>query len=606
MRKTRKVGRISALLVAGALAAAACGGSDDSGETTEETTEETAREGCGGSGTLVWAHEQEPGDMHLDDPENNLTITAWIRAALWEGLYGVSSATEFIPELLAGEAEVVSNDDGSVTANYTLRDGLVWSDGDDLTADDVKYTYDMVMAKGADGEYVYLTSSRDGLETITDFTVNSATEFSITWSAFFAGWKGLFTEVHPSHVFPADPAEAAAAENEALRTWTLDGTPLPSSGPMVFSEWNKGVSMSLVCSSVYHGSTSPDVTNTGTAYVDGVTINFVADTDAQINAMKSGEADIIMPQPQLAFEELANSDDFGVSDKAGPVYEHWGLNLFNKHLKNPLVREAVALAMDKGEVMAGLYTPLFGEALPAEGLGNVYWLSNQSPYVDHAGNAGYGKGDVDGAKAKLEEAGYTLGDDGIYTHPENGKLTLRVGTTGGNALRELQQQLLQAKYKEAGIEIVIENPQGAAYFSEQPFNPDALACASSGGTEGNCDIWDIAQFAWVGGPWPGGMSPAFKTGGGNNLYGYSNATFDAKADECDTTVDDTARAECYNELNRYVTTLELDPENGLFMLPLTQKPSFFSYSTTRLSSVAVAPDANNAGPIVYVVDYKKN
>jgi peptide/nickel transport system substrate-binding protein len=256
--------------------------------------------------------------------------------------------------------------------------------------------------------------------------------------------------------------------------------------------------------------------------------------------------------------------------------------------------------------MAGLYTPLFGEALPAEGLGNVYWMSNQSPYVNHAGDAGYGQGNVDGAKAKLEEAGYTLGADGIYEHPENGKLTLRVGTTGGNALRELQQQLLQAKYKEAGIEIVIDNPQGSAYFSEQPFNPDALACASSGGTEGNCDIWDIAQFAWVGGPWPGGASPAFKTGGGNNLYGYSNTTFDAKADECDATVDDAARADCYNELNRYVTTLELDPENGLFMLPLTQKPSFFAYSATRLSSVAVAPDANNAGPLVYVVDYKKN
>jgi hypothetical protein len=42
------------------------------------------------------------------------------------------------------------------------------------------------------------------------------------------------------------------------------------------------------------------------------------------------------------------------------------------------------------------------------------------------------------------------------------------------------------------------------------------------------------------------------------------------------------------------------------MLPLTQKPSFFAYSATRLSSVAVAPDANNAGPLVYVVDYKKN
>ena len=83
----------------------------------------------------------------------------------------------------------------------------------------------------------------------------------------------------------------------------------------------------------------------------------------------------------------------------------------------------------------------------------------------------------------------------------------------------------------------------------------------------------------------------------------NNDEFDAKADECDGTVDDAERAACYNELDRYVTTLELDPEQGLFMLPLTQKPSFYAYSNQRLSKGAVAPDADAAGPLVYVVDF---
>ena len=55
--------------------------------------------------------------------------------------------------------------------------------------------------------------------------------------------------------------------------------------------------------------------------------------------------------------------------------------------------------MDKSEVMAGLYTPLFGDSLPAEGLGNTYWLSNQSTYENHAGDAGYGAGDIESAQA---------------------------------------------------------------------------------------------------------------------------------------------------------------------------------------------------------------
>lgn len=643
MINTRRSKRLAAIAVGLALVTAACGGDDGEGDaegteaateeatggddtataeiTTEEATEpaeETATatateptEDTGGEaaagGTLVWAHEQEPPDLHLDDPENNLSITSWIRQSMWEGLYGVTASTEFFPELLAEEGVISDNGDGTFTASFKLREGLTWSDGDDLTADDVKYTYDMVMAAdGTDEEgnpaYIYLLGDRTGLDTITDLTVVSPTEFTITWSAFFAGWKALFSEVHPSHVFPADPAEAAAAANEALREWNIGGTVLPSSGPLVFESWERGVQMNLVRNDSYHGSVSPDVVNQGVAAsVDGVQINFVTDTDAQINALLAGEAQIVMTQPQLAFEQLAESEDFTVAASAGPVFEHWGFNMYNPHLSDPLVREAVALAMDKGEVMAGLYTPLFGDLLPAEGLGNTYWLSNQSTYEDHAGAAGYGQGDVDGAKANLEAAGYTLGDDGVYTHPERGRLTLRVGTTGGNRLREIQQQLLQAKYAEAGIEITIDNVEGGAYFSAQPFNEDALACANSGGTEGNCGIWDITQFAWVGGPWPGGQSPAYRTGSGNNPYGYANADFDAKADECDSTLDDAARAACYNELDKFVTTLEVDP-NGLVVLPITQKPSFYGY-TSQLSQAAVSPDANAAGPLVNVVDY---
>ena len=616
----RSTARAVALVAGLSLFFAACGGDDtatdeaaeETAAPTEETTEEsteaestdTATEGdaASGEGILVWAHEQEPPDLHLDDPENNLSITSWIRQSMWEGLYGVSEATSFFPELLAEEAVITENADGSVTGSFTLREGLTWSDGDDLTAEDVEYTYNMVMATDDAGEFIYLTGDRTGLDTITDFTVVSPTEFEITWSEFFAGYPALFGEVHPKHIFPEDPAEAAAAENEALREWTYEGAILPSSGPLVFESWNKGQNMTLARNPSYHGSNSPDVENTGPAHVAGVEIRFVTDTDSQINALLANEAQIIFTQPQTAFETLASDDNFTIASSAGPVYEHWGFNMYNPHLSKPEVREAMALAINKGEVMAGLYTPLFGDSLPAEGLGNVYWMSNQPDYVDHQSEAGYGQGDIDSAKAALESAGYVLGADGIYEHPEDGRLTLRVGTTGGNVLREVQQQLLQAGFAQAGIEIVIDNVEGSAYFSAQPFSEDALACATSGGAEGNCNVWDIAQFAWVGGPWPGGTSPSFLSGSGNNPYGYASAAFDAKAAECDATIDDAERAGCYNELNRYLTTLAVDP-NGLVVIPLTQKPSFYAFSNV-LSSAAVAPDANAAGPLVNVVDYK--
>ncbi|MGA1077480.1 MAG: ABC transporter substrate-binding protein [Nitriliruptoraceae bacterium] len=618
MQKLRFGRRSFAVLGATALILAACG-ADEAEDTAAPTTDgETAAEAPAGlyddcasqTGELVWAHEQEPPDMHLDDPSNNLTITAWIRAAMWEGLYGISEAGAYTPELLAGPATATENADGTVTIAYQLRDGLTWSDGTPLTSADVKHTYDVVM-EGFDRETgeggVYLVGSRLGIRDILpdSWDLASDTEFSFTMEAFFAGWPSLFTEVMPAHAI----ADATAA-NAQLPEWQLaDGSgPLPSSGPMVFGEWNRGVSMGLVRNDAYHGGhpDNVDIKNKGVACVASVRINFVADTDAQINALKAGEADIIMTQPQLQFGEAFGDDpDFTLAASPGPVFEHWGLNTFGRHVSDPDVREALAYAMDKARVMEALYTPLFGEALPAEGLGNTYWLSNSPYYVDNAGNAGYGKGDIAAAAALLEADGYVKGADGIYEHPERGRLTLRVGTTGGNVLRELQQQILQEQLKEAGFEIVIENTPGAAYFGV-PFGEDHIACVVSQGAEGNCETWEITQFAWVGGPWPGGQTGAYLTpqdAGTNNTYGYRNAEFDAFVSACDTIVDDEERAACYNEADAYVTTRTKDP-NGLFMLPLTQKPSFYTYSNRRLEAGAIAPDANNAGPLVYVVDFK--
>ena len=547
----------------------------------------------GAGGTLIWAHEQEPPDMHLDDPSNNLTATAWARQALLDGLYGIDATTSFYPELLAQDAVVNDNGDGTFTLDYVLRDGLTWSDGVALTSRDVQYTCRLILDPD------YLIGDRTGYDLITSFDITSDTEFSITYSAFFAGHPSIFEEIYPSHAL----GETAAEANDNWREWTsVTGDPLPSSGPMVFVEWNRGVNMIMERNELYPGSTSPTAQNTGLAYVDGVQINYVPDTNAQVNALLAGEGHVINAQPQLAFQQLADSEDFTVLTQAGPVFEHWGMNLLNPHLSDPLVREALALAMNKAEVMEGLYTPLFGDALPAEGLGNTYWMSNQAPYNDNAGGAGYGQGDVDTARAKLEEAGYDCSSTPCE-HPERGALSLRVGTTGGNELRELQQQLLQARFGDAGIEITIDNVPGSDYFSERPFAEEAIAAATSGGEEGDPNIWDLTQFAWVGGPWPGGQSASYLCGNGNNPYGYCNPDFDARSAECDATIDDDERAACYNELDKYVTTLEIDP-NGLFMMPITQKPNFFGCLSSVLDQCGVGSDGNDAGPISHVFDYR--
>jgi len=625
MRTNRRLVSLLGVLLAFTLIAAACGDDGGSGSTATDTTAPaattapddtgtattaapaatTAPEASGG--TLIWAHEQEPPDMSLEDPNNNLTITSWIWRAILEGLYGVDSTTSYYPQLLDGEATLTDNGDGTFTVSGSLRPGLVWSDGDPLDTADIVGTFNIdtegctaatndAPADCSNG--VYTIGDRTGLDMITSIDASSATDFSYTLNGFFAGWKGLFGRLFPSHVITN-----ATEANDLFPDWMLaNGDPIPSSGAMIFDSWDRGVAINLVRNDNYNGSVSPDAKNPGVAFIDGVRINFVADTDAQINALKTGEAHVIMTQPQLAFgDRLASDSNITLAASAGPVFEHWGFNLLNDHLSDPNVREALLYALDKGEVVSALYAPLFGDLLPAEGLGATYWLSNQPAYRDH--QADYAGPQIDNAKAKLEASGYTMGSDGIYEHPTKGRLSLRVGTTGGNALRELQEQLIQAQMKKAGIEIVIDNVPGGAYFGERPFSEAALAASASLGAEGDSTIWDITQFAWVGGPWPGGQTAAYKSTSGDNPYGYQNAAFDAKADECDGTVDDAASATCYDELDKFVTQIQADG-SGLVVMPLTQKPSFYAYNSSVLSQNGVSPDANNSGPLENVQDYK--
>ena len=71
---------------------------------------------------------------------------------MWEGLYGDTAAITYFPELLAEEAAVTAKDDGGVTISFRLREGLTWSDGMPLTANDVKFFQDLIMEEGPPDE----------------------------------------------------------------------------------------------------------------------------------------------------------------------------------------------------------------------------------------------------------------------------------------------------------------------------------------------------------------------------------------------------------------------------------------------------------------------
>ena len=146
------------------------------------------------------------------------------------------------------------------------------------------------------------------------------------------------------------------------------------------------------------------------AHLDQILIRLVPDSDAELDALRNDEVDLINPEPTA---DLVNTVRRlpGVRSQARPSlgWEHLTFNLDHPILAELAVRQAIATAIDTQQLVDRLLRPVDPSAQP---LGNRIWLTGQPPYQDHSG--GYGKGDTQAAKRLLERAGWTLGADGVY------------------------------------------------------------------------------------------------------------------------------------------------------------------------------------------------
>ncbi len=542
---------------------------------------------------LVWAHAVEPVGLSIIDPvDGGLYTTSWIREGLLEGLYRVNSEWEQVPELLADDATVAVNNNQSVSITYRLRSGLTWSDGQPLTAGDVEYTHRILMEgclKEADGSAidvsnegcVYPMADRTGYDLVTSFSVADDTTFTVNMAAFYPDWRSLYSQVFARSF--GDDASTVAAN---LETMTAGGRPLPSSGPLVLQNWADH-SMRLAVNERYHGSETAESSG-----VAGVQINFVSDPRSAVAEVGAGTADVAVVGSDLDLLENLGPAVAAVGLPA-VEFEHLGLNLLNSHLGDPLIRQALVRAVDRPE-LASVYGDLVGQGVSADGVGNMFWLPGQAGYQDHQPDAV--AADPTGAGELIEEAGYVRAGDGTYRHPERGTLFLRFLTNSGDSVRVALQERLIDQLTASGFEIRTDNRSGGAYLTEGPFSSEAMEASGSGGATGRSDIWDMVLFAWAGGPWPGLQSGAFRANSGANPYGYDSPEFDAESSRCDGLADDAERADCYQELDTFVTTLDRG-ENGLFVVPLVERPHILIYNPERLDEVPSIVDGPTGGPL---------
>ena len=396
-----------------------------------------------------------------------------------------------------------------LTYDFTLREGVVFSNGSALTASDVQYSFERLLKAAkentdipleiAGGEAV-MKGEADSLE---GFRVLDDTHFSITLSEPNAGFLAELSSPAASIV---DAETMAGAKN-----FGMDPAETIGSGPYIVTEWVSNDHYTLVYNDRYWG---PEPT------VKKMIVKVIADATTQDLMFRNGELDIIdlmkLDSAIVAGTYKAQRADRLVSTpNVGEIF--LCMNENNQYLKDVQVRKAVGMAIDVNLIIQGIY---MGDAQKENCIiPTGVWAHNDA-------QQGFTY-DPEGAKALLQEAGYAGGEV---------KFEIAMDSSA-NTNVQLVCHAISDQLKKAGIEAKVASYDHSAW----------LALRSSGEMDSFVGRWGMDYND------PANIMYTF-FGSAENSKGrsinYPDQDLIARVAAARTIVDDEARLQEYQALDK--------------------------------------------------------
>ncbi|MDQ4095332.1 MAG: ABC transporter substrate-binding protein [Actinomycetota bacterium] len=244
-----------------------------------------------------------------------------------------------------GIAESWESSADGLTWTYHLRDDVVFHDGEPLTSEDVKFTFDTVRENpGAAGAFVDYVQQIDTIKTPDDHTVVMTTkEPSVQMLS-------MYVPILPEHVW----GDVSADELKSFPNEPSIGT-----GPFQAVEWDRGQSVHLVKSDTYFGEEPA---------IDDIYFQIYDNDDTMVQALKRGEVDYIFNPPTDLFLSLRGEPGIETVASPDPSFVELGLNVYEptpesidlgapkESLGNPAlldarVRQAINWAVDEQEIV---------------------------------------------------------------------------------------------------------------------------------------------------------------------------------------------------------------------------------------------------------------
>jgi peptide/nickel transport system substrate-binding protein len=506
---------------------------------------------------LVIGWEQEPDVL---EPLSNSTFSELLQNFYsrpvwdWDAEYNPYPVlvTE-IPSIDNGD--VTTNDQGNTVVTYHLKQGLLWSDGQPITADDFLFAHRLYSAPStgtiARGNYPEVVAS---VEKVDDYTVVQ------TFNAPFPDF--LSDQVYIQARYPQHILEPLLEANGG----TLDGLPyftraegVVGYGPYVLESWTPGESITFVKNQYWAGQQPA---------IDKIIVRFITETAQLRNALETGEIDFAFNFPDELVKGYKEIEGVEVWN-TGSVYDDalW----FNikpdgsQHpaLKDIKVRQAIVHAINRAEDTAAIVGE--GTQVP-RARDAARWLPDDLTYLDY---------DPELARQLLDEAGWTDTNDNGTRDKDGTELILRVFTTSRQT-RVDYQLAIQSDLKEVGI--------GTQLF-QVPGPTVLFASFTNRGIQATGD-YDLSIYTFNNDPISPNIDPnSLGTQGipgqdnpsGTNFSSFSNARVDELIPLIRSNADPVSRLEQKHEAVRLIT-------DAVFWAGLFPRVTWYALRTDRFDA----------------------
>ena len=394
-------------------------------------------------------------------------------------------------------AESWSMEDGGKRLRFTLRKGILWEDGQELTADDVAFTFKLAADPATASPYAEEYTRIKELRVIDRYTIEA--RYDQYYARTISTWM---SSILPKHIL----------EGQNIRNTPFARKPI-GAGPYRLKSWEAGSRIVLEASPTYFA---------GRPHISEVVFRTIPDNATMFMETRAGRLDLMELSPLQYLRQTSGpvwERNFQKYRYLASIYVYLAFNLEHPFFKDVRVRRAISMAIDRQSIIQGV---LLGQGVPAFG------PFKPGTWAYHPTLAPMSR-NVPAARALLAEAGFADHDgDGILD--KDGKpLAFTILTNQGNEQRILTATVMQSQLREVGIDVRIRTVEWAAFIREfvNKNRFDALILG-----------WTIPQEPDLFSVWH--SSQTFE--GGLNFIHYRNQEVDRLIEEAQATPEQDKRA----------------------------------------------------------------